>query len=163
MLFRSGHADRATCLERAVRLVVGPHGIPEHAVARVEMDRCVDDLAQRHRRVDVVVVPVGEHDGAHFRIFDGLVDFDPKTLELKPGLAKSWKFTDAKTLVLDLATLSGSLPPRLKNLENFEAMSFGPPLADGRRTLLLLSDNNCSDTQVTALVVLAFSAPSTRR
>ena len=36
-------------------------------------------------------------------IFDGLVDFEPKTLDLKPGLAKSWKFTDPKTLVLDLA------------------------------------------------------------
>jgi ABC-type transport system substrate-binding protein len=35
-------------------------------------------------------------------VFDGLVDFDPKTLDLKPGLAKSWKFTDSKTLVLDL-------------------------------------------------------------
>lgn len=62
-----------------------------------------------------------------------------------------------KTLVLDLATLAPRLPPRLANLENFEAMSFGPPLADGRRTLLLLSDNNCSDTQVSALVVLAFT------
>lgn len=37
-------------------------------------------------------------------VFDGLVDFDPRTLELKPGLAKSWKFTDSKTLVLDLVT-----------------------------------------------------------
>ena len=35
-------------------------------------------------------------------MFDGLVDFDPRTLDLKPGLAKSWKFTDPKTLVLDL-------------------------------------------------------------
>src|SRR5689334_14507146 len=35
-----------------------------------------------------------------YAIFDGLVDFEPKTLNLKPGLAKSWKFTDPKTLVL---------------------------------------------------------------
>jgi len=35
-------------------------------------------------------------------VFDALIDFDPRTLELKPGLAKSWKFTDPKTLVLDL-------------------------------------------------------------
>lgn len=68
-----------------------------------------------------------------------------------------------KTLVLDLGTLASRLPPRLANLENFEAMSFGPTLADGRRTLLLLSDNNCSDTQVTALVVLAFRDSSPRR
>jgi len=62
-----------------------------------------------------------------------------------------------------MAALGPALPPRLANLENFEAMTFGPPLADGRRTLLLLSDNNCSDTQVTALVVLAFGKPSHQR
>jgi hypothetical protein len=74
-----------------------------------------------------------------------------------------WSLSDAppetvltKTLVVDLSTIAAQLPPRLKNLENFEAMSFGPTLPDGRRTLLLISDNNCSDTQVSALVVLAF-------
>jgi peptide/nickel transport system substrate-binding protein/glutathione transport system substrate-binding protein len=37
-----------------------------------------------------------------YAIFDGLIDFDPDTLALKPGLAKAWRFTDPKTLVLDL-------------------------------------------------------------
>jgi ABC-type transport system substrate-binding protein len=37
-----------------------------------------------------------------YAVFDALIDFEPNTLELKPGLAKSWKFTDPKTLVLDL-------------------------------------------------------------
>ena len=37
-----------------------------------------------------------------YAVFDALIDFEPQTLELKPGLAKSWKFTDPKTLVLDL-------------------------------------------------------------
>ena len=37
-----------------------------------------------------------------YAVFDALIDFDAETLELKPGLAKSWKFTDPKTLVLDL-------------------------------------------------------------
>src|SRR5262249_44318236 len=59
----------------------------------------------------------------------------------------------AKTLVLDLSMVASRLHPRLKALENFEAMSFGPLLPDGRRTLLLISDNNCSDLQVTALIV----------
>ena len=36
------------------------------------------------------------------RVFDALIDFEPQTLELKPGLAKCWKFTDPKTLVLEL-------------------------------------------------------------
>ena len=37
-----------------------------------------------------------------YAVFDALIDFELTTLELKPGLAKSWKFTDPKTLVLDL-------------------------------------------------------------
>lgn len=37
-----------------------------------------------------------------YAIYDALIDFNPDTLELKPGLAKAWKFTDPKTLVLDL-------------------------------------------------------------
>ena len=37
-----------------------------------------------------------------YAVFDALIDFEPKTLELKPGLAKAWRLTDPKTLVLDL-------------------------------------------------------------
>ncbi|MGH6981260.1 MAG: ABC transporter substrate-binding protein, partial [Stellaceae bacterium] len=37
-----------------------------------------------------------------YAVFDGLIDFNPATLELKPGLATAWRFTDPKTLVLDL-------------------------------------------------------------
>jgi ABC-type transport system substrate-binding protein len=37
-----------------------------------------------------------------YAVFDTLIDFEPDTLELKPGLAKSWTFADQKTLVLDL-------------------------------------------------------------
>ena len=37
-----------------------------------------------------------------YAVFDALIDFVPQTLELKPGLAKSWAFTDPQTLVLEL-------------------------------------------------------------
>ncbi len=37
-----------------------------------------------------------------YAVFDALIDFDPKTLDLKPGLAKSWRFADPTTLVLEL-------------------------------------------------------------
>jgi len=37
-----------------------------------------------------------------YAVFDALIDFAPDTLELKPGLARSWTFTDPKTLVLEL-------------------------------------------------------------
>ena len=39
-----------------------------------------------------------------YAVFDALLDFDPWTLELKPGLAKAWRFSDPKMLVLDLVT-----------------------------------------------------------
>ena len=37
-----------------------------------------------------------------YAIFDALIDFDPATLELRPGLAKAWRFTDPRSLQLDL-------------------------------------------------------------
>jgi ABC-type transport system substrate-binding protein len=37
-----------------------------------------------------------------YAIFDALIDYDPPTLDLKPGLAKEWRFSDPTTLVLDL-------------------------------------------------------------
>jgi peptide/nickel transport system substrate-binding protein/glutathione transport system substrate-binding protein len=39
---------------------------------------------------------------ALYALYEGLIDFDPVSLELKPGLAKSWRFSDPTTLVLDL-------------------------------------------------------------
>jgi len=37
-----------------------------------------------------------------YACYDALVDFDPNTLNLKPGLAKAWAFKDPKTLVIDI-------------------------------------------------------------
>ena len=37
-----------------------------------------------------------------YACYDALVDFDPNTLVLKPGLAKAWTFKDPKTLVIDI-------------------------------------------------------------
>lgn len=54
----------------------------------------------------------------------------------------------SKELVLDLGTLSITL-------DNVEGMTFGPALPDGRRTLVLVADDNFSDTQVNQVIVLA--------
>lgn len=54
----------------------------------------------------------------------------------------------AKRELLDVGSL-GIVP------DNLEGMTFGPYLPDGRRTLILVSDNNFSDTQVTQFVALA--------
>jgi hypothetical protein len=55
-----------------------------------------------------------------------------------------------KTLLLDLRTLG--LP-----LDNVEGMTFGPLLPDGRRSLLLVSDNNFAATQFTQFLLFAIT------
>ena len=41
----------------------------------------------------------------------------------------------------------------LPGVENFEGMGFGPPLPDGSRTVLLVSDDNFSERQRTAFLL----------
>ncbi len=65
-----------------------------------------------------------------------------------------------KTLVLDVASVAAELSPPLRALENFEAMTFGPRLPDGSASLMLISDDNFSDRQVTAVVVFALVSPT---
>jgi hypothetical protein len=62
-----------------------------------------------------------------------------------------------KHLVLDLASLTPRLGEGLKTLEDFEGLSFGPPLPDGRTSLLMISDDHFNDRQVTACLVLAMN------
>jgi 3-phytase len=54
----------------------------------------------------------------------------------------------AKSLLLDLDTLG--LP-----LDNVEGMAFGPTLPDGRRSLVLVSDNNFAPAQFTQFLLFA--------
>jgi len=56
-----------------------------------------------------------------------------------------------KTLLLNLDVLG--LP-----LDNLEGMTFGPTLRDGRRTLLLVSDNNFAATQFTQFLLFAYGS-----
>jgi hypothetical protein len=55
-----------------------------------------------------------------------------------------------KRLLLDLNTLN--LPT---GLDNVEGITFGPRLADGRQSVLLVSDNNFSATQFTQILALS--------
>jgi hypothetical protein len=57
-----------------------------------------------------------------------------------------------KSLLLDFAELG-------LTVDNTEGMTWGPKLADGRDTLVLISDNNFSDGQITQ--VLAFAVDKT--
>jgi hypothetical protein len=53
-----------------------------------------------------------------------------------------------KTLLLDLDELG--IP-----LDNVEGLTFGPRLPDGRRSLVLVSDNNFAATQFTQFLLFA--------
>ena len=46
-------------------------------------------------------------------------------------------------------------------IDNIEGMTFGPNLPDGRRTLVIVSDNNFSAGQFTQLIALAAGIEST--
>lgn len=56
-----------------------------------------------------------------------------------------------KTLVTDLSDVPG-----LRRVDNVEGITLGPRLPDGRRSVLLVSDDNFSSTQTTQF--LAFAA-----
>ncbi len=72
-----------------------------------------------------------------------------------PGLAPL-----AKRLLVDLSDCpaGGAQSPGTQEnplLDNFEGLAVGPRLSGGRRTLLLQSDDNFNDVQVTRVVALA--------
>ena len=61
----------------------------------------------------------------------------------------------SKTLVLDLSDVDGLSPDLAPTLDNFEGMTFGPRLADGRASLMLVSDDNFSAAQRTWFLMFA--------
>jgi hypothetical protein len=70
-----------------------------------------------------------------------------------PSLRSAPSVTPAtKRFVLDLDDVRG-LSPQLAGLDNFEGMTFGPRLADGSASLVLVSDDNFNATQQTAFLL----------
>jgi hypothetical protein len=67
-----------------------------------------------------------------------------------------------KTLVADLASLTASGIPASKQpqrnpiLDNYEGLTLGPVLKDGRPTIIVVSDDNGRSDQVARILVLAF-------
>ncbi|WP_234639151.1 esterase-like activity of phytase family protein [Delftia tsuruhatensis] len=76
-------------------------------------------------------------------------DDAPDTLAL-PSFARTPPQTAAKTLIADLSTLQRG------RLDNMEAMSWGPPLPDGTRTLVFASDDNFNPSQANQVLITAY-------
>ena len=61
-----------------------------------------------------------------------------------PALANANYIPVTKRLVIDLAKTA-----EVGRVDNIEGMSWGPMLADGKRSLVLVSDNNFNPAQIT--------------
>ncbi len=100
-----------------------------------------------------------EGQGSTIRIFrvslKGAADVAGEPALSAPGLVPL-----SKTLMVDLVNCppSGATHPGIQPnplLDNFEAMTLGPELPEGRRALLLISDDNANVVQVTRVIALA--------
>jgi hypothetical protein len=93
--------------------------------------------------------------GNTVRIFDVSLDGATDVSALDSLSGASW-VPATKTLLLDLSELG--IP-----LDNYEGMSFGPDLPDGRGTLVLVTDDNFNSLQesTTFLVLAVDRAPAT--
>lgn len=101
------------------------------------------------------VGPSGQPTGNSIRLFH--VDTRQATdVSGRASLAGQAYTPAAKTLLLDLSDLRHDDGSVLA-LDNIEGLTLGPVLADGRQSLVLVSDNNFSGTQFTQFVALAIS------
>jgi hypothetical protein len=75
---------------------------------------------------------------------------DVKDVSKSETLCLPSQASGKKTKLIDLAAALKS-----DTVENFEGLSWGPALPDGRRTLLVISDNNFSSKEKTQLLVFA--------
>ena len=111
---------------------------------------------------DLLVLERGWMKGAGntARIYRVTLDDRASTLGL-PQLSAAVP-TLKKTLVADLATLHVEGLPKSKQpqpnpiLDNYEGLTIGPVLRDGRPTVIVVSDDNGRSDQVARILVLAF-------
>jgi hypothetical protein len=68
----------------------------------------------------------------------------------RPSLRDAAVTPMTKTLVADLSTM-----PEVQPLDNVEGITLGPVLPDGRQSVVLVTDNNFSATQVTQFLAFA--------
>jgi hypothetical protein len=68
----------------------------------------------------------------------------------RPSLVDAPATPMTKDLVADLSTM-----PEVHNLDNVEGITLGPKLSDGRQSVVLVTDDNFSPTQITQFYAFA--------
>lgn len=144
--------DTGEVVENAYATDPAPHGIGDYGVA--DMAAISND--------DLLVLERGwtRGSGNTARIYRVSTNDAASMCLGNPALAADAPVMEKK-LVVDLAKLVVSGLPALKQpqdsplLDNFEGLAIGPVLPDGRRTLILVSDDNGRTDQFARIVVLA--------
>ena len=152
----NGSVVRITRLDRA-GAVLGQYAYPIEAVPSRpapgrEADNGVSEIlaVNDHQVLVVERAGVANADGIytnHVRIY--VMDTDGATdIQAVPALAGASYVPARKRLLLDLEKIG------LSRVDNIEGISWGPRLANGRRSLVMISDDNFNPQQVTQ--ILAF-------
>lgn len=152
----NGSIVRITRLDRAGK-VLGQYAYPIEPVASRpgpgrEADNGVSEIlaVNDHQLLVVERAGVANADGVytnHVRIYE--MDTEGATdVQALPALAGATYVPARKRLLLDLEKIG------LARVDNIEGISWGPRLENGRRSLVLISDDNFNPLQVTQ--ILAF-------
>lgn len=146
---------RITCLDLGSgqplrQLAYKPDPLPAGACepARLRINGIADILAPNEQHLWVLERAFTPLAGFRIRVHEMDVASGSDTLTLDSLAGSSWQPAH-KRLLVDLGQLG------LPMLDNIEGMALGPRLPDGRRLLVLVSDNNFSALQSTMWIALA--------
>ncbi len=145
-----GALTRITAFDVDAGTPVAQYAYPlEPATEPAETNGLTDLVALSDTEFLVVERAFSAHPTA--RLFRAGIDGASDVLAL-PALGAATVVPMSKTLVADLAATPGLAP-----LDNIEGITLGPRLPDGRRSVLLVSDDNFAPGQVTQFVLLAMA------
>jgi hypothetical protein len=91
---------------------------------------------------------------AHIRLFQVTIEKATTDVAAFASLQNRVVLPVKKELILDLDTIIPQLNAHWQSLDNIEAITFGPTLKNGHRTLLLISDDNFNKEQRTQAIAL---------
>ena len=85
---------------------------------------------------------------SHVALYKVTLD-EASDISMLPNLATANYTVAKKELLIDLNDIRNQLYTSGGRLDNIEGITFGPRLANGHRSILLVSDNNFSDDEIT--------------